>query len=54
MLCNKSHQILCGKRISMLKDLKVSVLACNHVFYRPGHNAKEDPKLDFEGLGMQK
>ena len=38
----------------MLKDLKVSVLACNHVFYRPGHNAKGDLKLDFEGLGMQK
>ena len=39
MLYTKSQQILCGKRVSMLTDLKVSSLACKYVFYRPDHNA---------------
>ena len=39
----------------MLTGLKVSLLAYNHVFYRPEHNAKGDPmELNFEGFEMQK
>ena len=40
--------------ISMLAGLKVSSLASKYVFYRPEHNAKEDPmELNFKGLEMQ-
>ena len=43
------------KEIPMLKDLKVPSLACKCVFYRPEHDAKEDPiKLNFERLEMHK
>ena len=39
----------------MLTGLKVSSLASKYVFYRPEHNAKEDPmELNFKGLEMQK
>ena len=39
----------------MLKGLKVSSLAWQLVFYRPNHNAKENPmELNFEGPEMQK
>ena len=40
---NKTFYILkVRKRISMLTDLKVSSLACKHIFYKP-ENAKGRP-----------
>ena len=39
----------------MLAGLKVSSLQSKFVFYRPEHNAKEDPmELNFKGLEIQK
>ena len=39
----------------MLTSLKMLLLACKRVFYRPEHNAKGGPmELNFEGLEMQK
>ena len=45
LLYTKSKQILFRKRISMLARLKVSSLACIHVFYRPEHNAKGGSRI---------
>ena len=54
MLCIKSQQILCSKRIFLLTALKVSYLACKCIFYRPEHNVKRNfMKLNFAGLEMQ-
>ena len=39
----------------MLTGLKVSLLTCKCVSYRPEHNAKGDPmELNFEGLEIKK
>ena len=43
MLCTKSWQILCKKRICILAGLKVSYLGCKCVFYRPKHKAVGRP-----------
>ena len=55
MLCTKSGQTLCWKRMSMLTGLKASSLTCKCVFYRPKNNAIGVPnELNFEALEMQK
>ena len=38
----------------MLTGLKVSSLACQIVFCRPEHHAKDRIELNFEGVEMQK
>ena len=42
-------------RISILRGLKVSSLACKRAFYIPEHYVKRDfNELSFEGLEMQR
>ena len=51
----KVGKFLCRKRISMLRGLRVSSLACKYVFCRPEHNAKGGShELNFECLKKQK
>ena len=41
MLYNKSQQIFCRRKMSMLTGMELLSLACKCVFYRPEHNEKE-------------